>query len=81
MIDFNGISLVKMVKGNTVYFEYYRKNELWYSIKVEDNKFLFPVPISDTGDATFSSSDKATLFLRYIQKQLKAIEAEKELIN
>jgi len=37
---------------------------------------MFPVPIDDTGDGTFLNEDKAMLFMRYIRKQLSAIEAE-----
>jgi len=77
MVTYKGISLARMVKGNEVKFEFYRKNELWYSIDVEGDIFEFPVPISDTGDAKFLASDKATMFMRYIQKHLKVIEVEK----
>ncbi len=30
--------------------------------------WLFPVPIEDIGDATFNSTEKAILFMRYIRK-------------
>lgn len=66
-------SITQMVKGKQVYFEFYRKGELWY--RTEDG-FKFPVPISDTGDGTFLPQDKATLFLRYIRKQLEQVEKE-----
>ena len=69
------MKLTEMVKGKRVKFEFYRKGELWY--KIDDEKgFVFPVPISDTGDGTFLSEDKATLFMRYIRKQLESIENE-----
>lgn len=77
MVMFNNISLPKMVKGNTVNFAFYKKGELWYEINVEDKILQFPVPISDTGDGTFLSSDKAPLFLRYIRKHLEHIESGK----
>lgn len=77
MVMFNNVSLPKMVKGNTVNFLYYKKGELWYSLQVEDKILEFPVPISDTGDGTFLSSDKASLFMRYIQKHLANIEIGK----
>ena len=66
-------SLVEMIKGKKVYFKYYRKGELWY--ETEDG-FMFPVPISDTGDGQFNSEDKATLFMRYIRKYKESMEAE-----
>ena len=78
MVTFNGKSLAKMAKGNTVTFDFYRKGELWYKINVDGKDFSFPVPISDTGDAAFLSSDKATMFMRYIRKQLEAVEKEEQ---
>lgn len=53
--------------SNTVSFVYYRKGNLWYKCK---NGFLFPVPINDTGDATFSSEDKGLLFMRWIKQHI-----------
>lgn len=85
MVTYKGISLARIVKNNTVKFEFYRKNELWYSIVIDTGldyeNFQFPVPISDTGDGVFLASDKATMFMRYIQKHLKNIADEKEKQN
>jgi hypothetical protein len=70
------ISIKDMVKNNKkVYFQYYRTGELWY--KTEDG-FEFPVPIHDTGDASFLAEDKAILFMRYIRKQMDKIWQAKE---
>ena len=62
-----------MVKGKVVRFKFYRKEELWY--ETEDG-FPFPVPIGECGEATFLKEDKATLFMRYIRKQLLAVKEE-----
>lgn len=78
MVTFNGKSLPQIAKGNTVTFAFYRKGELFYDIDVDGQVLQFPVPISDAGDGIFLASDKATLFMRYIQKHLKAIEMEKQ---
>lgn len=59
--------------GKRVYFEYYRKGELWYKC---DNGFMFSVPIDDTGDGTFQKEDKAMLFMRYIRKQFESVSKE-----
>ena len=67
------MKLIEMVKGKVVRFKFYRKGELWY--ETEDG-FMFPVQINDCGDATFLAEDKATLFMRYIRKQLEAVENE-----
>jgi len=73
------MKLIEMVKGKVVRFEFYKANELFYS--TEDGNFIFPVPISEIGNATFLAEDKATLFMRYIRKEL-AVQAEyKKLKN
>jgi len=62
-----------MVKdGKQVEFKFYRKGELFYETECG---FLFPVPISDTGDGQFNRTDKAMMFMRYIRKELTAREA------
>lgn len=58
--------------GKRVHFQFYRKGELHYRT---DDGFDFVVPVSDVGDGTFLSSDRAMLFMRYIRKQLEANEA------
>lgn len=54
------------IKGS-VEFQYYRDSSLWYKT---ESDLLFPVPIEDIGNATFSRTDKAILFMRYIRKYL-----------
>ena len=58
------------IKG-FVTFQYYRAGNLYYKTETD---FLFPVPISDTGEATFPAKEKGILFMRYIRKQLEAKE-------
>jgi hypothetical protein len=86
MVKFNGVSLPKMAKGNTVEFVYCKANrageiELWYEIKVDDEMFSFPVPVSELGTATFLASDKATIFMRYMKKELEALESQRLVIE
>jgi hypothetical protein len=67
--------------GKLVTFTRYKMGELWY---ITECGFEFPVPVSDTGDATFLNQDKAMLFMRYIRKHLVAIEqarATQEILN
>jgi hypothetical protein len=61
------------IKGQ-VTFQYYRAGNLYY--KTETN-LLFPVPIEDTGEATFLNQDKGILFMRYIRKHLDASKDQK----
>ena len=71
------MSITDMVKdGKKVHFHHYRKNELWY---VTECGFEFPVPTSDTGDATFLKEDKAMMFIRYLRKQISEIEKAKAI--
>lgn len=66
------IQIKELIKGN-VTFKYYRKGNLYYAT---ETGFIFPVPISDAGDATFLKRDKAMMFMRYIRKELKNREKE-----
>jgi len=67
---------VKELVQGKVTFEYYRSGYLYYSTTVDTN-FIFPVPVSDCGDAAFLKEDKGMLFMRYIRKFLAEIEKEK----
>lgn len=70
-----------VVGGNYVKFERYHDGNLWYAVHMDemdwhrpmDKLFEFPVPVSDTSNATFLARDKALLFMRYIRKHLKTL--------
>lgn len=64
------MNLKQHVMGK-VTFSHYTQGELWYKNELG---FEFPVPISDTGNATFLAQDKALLFMRYIRKHLEMLE-------
>jgi len=68
------MNIKEMVKDKTVKFSFYKEGELWYTTECG---FEFPVPISDTGTGIFNSEDKALLYMRWIRKQIKAIEEAK----
>jgi len=63
-------TLTEKVKGK-VTFLYYSDKELWYTT---DCGFKFPVPINDTGTATFNAQDKGILFMRWIRKHIIFLE-------
>jgi hypothetical protein len=70
------MDLKNMVSDNRIVkFVYYRDGSLWYSTF---NGFVFPVPVSDIGTATFHAEDKALLFMRYIRKHIAQIKTELE---
>lgn len=68
------MNIKDLVKDQRVQFQYYRDKELWYKTT---NGFLFPVPISDVGNATFLAEDKAILFMRYIRKYKDELDNER----
>ena len=58
------------VRG-VVNFSHYHDGNLWY--ETNTTNFLFPVPISDIGNARFLATDRAMLFMRYIRKHMELI--------
>lgn len=64
------ISIKDLVKNNFVEFYYLRKQVAYYTIMFDDEKYYFPVPLEDIGDATLNNMDKAIMFMRYIRKAL-----------
>lgn len=57
--------------AGVVNFCYYFDGNLWY--ETNTTNFLFPVPITDIGNAKFLATDRAILFMRYIRKHLETI--------
>lgn len=53
-----------------VNFLYYCKGFLYYETEFSE---IFPVPISDAGDAFFNAEDKAILFMRYMKAFNKSL--------
>lgn len=68
------MNIKEMVQNKKVKFVRYQNKELWY---VTECGFEFPVPISDTGEASFVSEDKALLFMRWIRKHIENINTAK----
>ena len=62
------MTIKELVKDRKVRFTRYRAGHLYYEVIGKD--FEFPVPIEDTGEATFLAEDKAILFMRYIRKHM-----------
>lgn len=65
-----------IIGGKMVTFSHYKQKELWYKTECG---FEFPVPVCDTGDATFMNTDKAIMFMRWINAHIKNIELGKAL--
>ena len=68
------MAVLKDYVTGRVKFQYYRAGNLYYEATTANGDILvFPVPITDCGEATFLAQDKAMLFMRYIRKHLEAI--------
>ncbi len=65
------MNIKDVVKDNTIHFLKYRQGHIYYSIKVQEVNYSFPVPLDDIGDATFDRNDKAIRFMRWIRKALE----------
>lgn len=65
------LTLKDIVKNNTAYFSHYRAMHLYYTVKVAGDNYIFPVPIEDIGEASFSNEDKAIIMMRYIRKAME----------
>lgn len=68
------MKLKELVQGK-VYFQFFRKNELYYKT---ESGFEFRVPVEDVGDGIFKNEDRAIIFMRYIRKELELINKENE---
>ena len=64
------LTLKEIVKDNRVNFSHYRAGHLYYQVVVDGNKYCFPVPLTDIGDATFLNEDKAIVMMRYVRKAI-----------
>ena len=69
----NRMDIKEIVKDNTVHFTKYRQGYVYYVVRVpsENADYMFPVPLSDIGDATLLTTDKAMVFMRYIRRAIK----------
>jgi hypothetical protein len=67
------MNIKDIVKDNNVHFVRYRQGVAYYAVSVpgEDQDRVFPVPLSDVGDATLLAEDSAIIFMRYIRKAIE----------
>jgi len=71
--------MISIVKGTTAKLAYCRGGKLFYQVLVEDTLYTFPIDVTDrdeVGDATFELTDKASIFMRYINKAIKALDGD-----
>ena len=67
------MDIQEIVKEYEVRFAKYRQGNADYTVRVpsEASDHMFPVPLSDVGDATLLATDKARVFIRSIRKALE----------
>lgn len=64
------MNIKDIVKNNTARFHYYRAGVMYYAVTVEDQDYMFPVPLDDIDDASLFATFKAITLMRYIRKAL-----------
>jgi len=72
------MNIKDMIKNKKVSFLFYKEGELWYTTECG---FNFPVPVSDVGTAAMNAEDKAILFMRWIRKEIAAVEEVQEQLD
>ena len=74
----NQPSLKELVKETIVVFSHYRSENFYYNVQSKGwnertpfgDRYQFPVPIDDIGNATMLAEDKAMLYMRWIRKAI-----------
>jgi hypothetical protein len=71
--DSKHMNIKEIVKDNHVRFLRYRQGVMYYAVAVPGvaNEYMFPVPVTDIGDATLEAQEKAIMFMRYIRKAME----------
>tara|TARA_R110000868_G_scaffold76573_6_gene220182 strand:- start:12646 stop:12897 length:252 start_codon:yes stop_codon:yes gene_type:complete len=70
-------TITQIVKGTTARLQYCQAGKLFYTVRVEDIKYTFPVDVTDineVGDGIFLLEDKAITLMRYIRKAIASEE-------
>jgi hypothetical protein len=71
--------MIDIVKGTTAKLAYCKGGKLYYKVIVGDYIYTFPIDVTDkseVGDAIFELEDKASIFMRYINKAIKALDGD-----
>lgn len=63
--------LLKLVKGNFVYFNHFRQGFFIYHLMTNDATYSFPVPLDDIGTGTMEHRDKAVSYMRWINRGIQ----------
>jgi len=66
------MKLTDLIKGKTATFVEFHGGNLFYEI---DGMFRFPVPVDELQGASISSTEKASVFMKWIKRTHKEINA------
>ena len=69
-------TITEIVKDNRrAFIKYIRQGLVYYTVcifeETEYHLYTFPISISDLGEATLNSEEKALLLMRYIRKAIE----------
>ncbi len=60
-----------IVKNNMAHFSFYRAGNMFYTVIVDGENWMFPVSLEDIGGASLFAEMKAITLMRYIRKALE----------
>ena len=60
-----------VANDNKASFSHYRDGNFFYVVKVQDQKYSFPIPIEDAKGTTFFAEFKAITLMRWIRKAIE----------
>lgn len=66
--DGRELKLGEIIKGRIARFYFYRQGNLYYTLRIADREYSFPIPINDLEGATVSLEEKAIILMRYIKR-------------
>ena len=72
-------SIVQMTKGTTAVLDFCRGGKLFYYVDVDDTRYTFPIDVTNSGEvgqAIFIVKEKASMFRRYINMAIAALEGD-----
>ena len=65
-------TIKEIVKDRYARFLYYRCGVLYYTVDLDGEEYMFPVPTEDLMEASVNKEERAITLMRYIRKALDA---------
>ena len=64
-------SIKDIVKANKAHFSFYRSGNMFYTVTVNETKWMFPVSLENIAGASLFAEIKAITLMRYIRRHLR----------